>query len=41
MSSDLEALLDLTVSRKGYRNAILADVGLVICCCCSCSVRYM
>jgi hypothetical protein len=41
MLSSLEDLLDLTASRKGYRNAVLADDGgLVLCCCCSCSVHY-
>jgi hypothetical protein len=29
-------LLDLRVSRKGYRAALLADAG-PLCCCCSCS----
>ena len=40
MLTELEDFLDLTASRKGYRQALLADVGLVLCCCCSCSVRY-
>jgi hypothetical protein len=37
MLTNVEDLLDLTASRKGYRNALLADVGVVLCCCCSCS----
>jgi hypothetical protein len=33
--SNLDDLLDLTACRKGYRNALLADVTLCCCCCCS------
>ncbi len=40
MLPHLEDLLDLTASRKGYRNAVLAD-GYTLCCCCSCSVHYL
>ena len=37
MPSTLEDLLDLTASRKGYRNALLAEVP-PLCCCCCCSI---
>jgi hypothetical protein len=37
MVSTLEDLLDLTASRKGYRNALLASTP-PLCCCCSCSI---
>jgi hypothetical protein len=33
-------LLDLRASRKGYREALLAD-GYTMCCCCCCSIRYL
>jgi hypothetical protein len=31
----LEEMLDLTVHRRGYRDAVLAST-INICCCCSC-----
>jgi hypothetical protein len=38
MHDTLTELLDLTASRKGYRDAVLADLWIL--CCCSCSVHF-
>jgi len=35
MASLLDELLDLRATRKGYRDALLADQA-PLCCCCSC-----
>jgi len=40
MAPNLEVLLDLTASRKGYRQAVLADSAGQACCCCSCCVKW-
>jgi hypothetical protein len=37
---NLEALLDLTASRKGYRQALLASATAQTCCCCSCCASW-
>jgi len=40
MAPNLEVLLDLKASRKGYRQAVLADSAGQACCCCSCCVKW-
>jgi hypothetical protein len=42
MSGTLEAMLDLSAHRQGYRNAVLAeaDGNINLCCCCSCSCGH-
>jgi hypothetical protein len=43
MRTTLEEMLDLTASRKGYRDALLAVAdSTALCCCCSCcTIKYL
>jgi hypothetical protein len=42
MLTTLADLLDLRASRKGYRDALLAQAAALCCCCsCSCCKEYL